>query len=295
MNERLEHLFPEIDFELDLDERTLPCIDHFAPAQSDQAARIRELTAERTAAYGQMQRMMADINRLRESEQRLAASRQGMMTDMLYRMALLSEYRKGGSTESVVRIGTLAALLAHAIGQPDAFCDVLQLAAPLHDIGEICLPDALLGVDEFDASLHHEMQIHCLLGARLLASANDPVLATASVIAESHHERFDGSGYPRALRGEDIPLAARIVACVDVFDALTCDRPQRAKIPAPAAIDQVLAMQGCFDPEILAALSRMRDKIMLVRWTLDSANVTDELRYAIEQQLRPDFWRRFVD
>lgn len=295
MNERLEHLFPEIDFELNLDERTLPCIDDLAPAQSDHAARIRELTAERTAAYGQMQRLMADINHLRQSEQRLEASREGMMTDMLYRMALLSEYRKGGSTESVVRIGTLAALLAHAMEQPDAFCDVLQLAAPLHDIGEICLPDALLGVDEFDASLHQEMQVHCLLGARLLASAHDHVLATASVIAESHHERFDGSGYPRGLTGVDIPLAARIVACVDVFDALTCDRPQRAKISAPAAIDCVLSMPHRFDPEILSAFGRIRDKIMLVRWTLDSEKVTDELRHAIEQQLRPDFWRRFVD
>lgn len=285
---------PQVDLELNLDEHDLPA-SLSQEAAPDAQTRIRALTEERSAAYRQMQRMMQDISQLRAREQNLLSARQGLMAEMYFRLAVLSEYRKGGGMESVLRVGTLSALLAHQMGWPDSYCDAMQLAAPLHDLGEICLPDRLLTMDEHDPEMRQAMREHCLSGSKLLASTHDMTLALAASIAESHHERHDGSGYPKGLRGEDIPPAARIVAVVDVFDAMTCERPYRAAVSAPSALALVLGSTELFDPTVLAALRQIRDRFLTVRWLLDSDHLSDDLRLAIERQLKPDFWRRFVE
>lgn len=286
--------FSQVDLELSLDEHSLP--EPPTPAAvPDEAALIRVLTEERSAAYRQMQRMMQDISQLREREQHQHSARQGLMAEMYFRLAVVSEYRKGGTMESVLRVGTLSALLAHQMGWPDSYCDAMQLAAPLHDLGEICLPDRLLSMDEHDPEMRLAMRAHCMSGSKLLASTHDMTLTLAASIAEAHHERYDGSGYPKGLSGEDIPPAARIVAVVDVFDAMTCERPYRAALSAPSALAFVLGSPGLFDPAVLDALRQIRDRFLTVRWVLDPAHLSDELRLAIERELKPNFWRRFVE
>ena len=127
------------------------------------------------------------------------------------------------------------------------------VAARLHDVGTVVVPDRLLlkggTLDEHELWV---MQSHCQAGFEILSPSPSPVLQLAAEIALTHHEWFDGCGYPRGLRGTDIPLAGRIAAIADVFDALTSERPYRAPLTAEAAIEVMVRERGShFDPELL--------------------------------------------
>jgi putative two-component system response regulator len=159
-----------------------------------------------------------------------------------------------------VRVGLISALLAEAIGVDAAQQAMLQRAAVLHDIGKMALPEGVLGHRHvLDPAARRVMERHTVLGASILAHARAPWMQLAARIALNHHERWDGSGYPAGLAGQDIPLAARLVAVADVYDALRSDRPYKA----PQDHDQALARllegdgriaPGQFDPQVLAAL-----------------------------------------
>jgi putative two-component system response regulator len=133
----------------------------------------------------------------------------------------------------------------------------------LDDLGKVGIPDDILlkpgrlSPDEFEV-----MKTHTTLGAELLSGGRSPLMRKAEQIALSHHERWDGGGYPQGLEGEDIPLSARIVAVVDFFDALSHDRPYRSAMPFPAVVDEMEAQRGKhFDPMVLAAFLEVADSI----------------------------------
>jgi putative two-component system response regulator len=144
-------------------------------------------------------------------------------------------------------------LLAATLGWDRERVEAIRLAAPMHDIGKIAIPDAILckpgklTPEEFAA-----MQTHAEIGATLLAGSQSPALRMAYEIALGHHERWDGTGYPSGLRGTEIPEAARIVAIVDVYDALSHDRVYRPAMPEPEVLQILRAGRGShFDPEFL--------------------------------------------
>ena len=172
--------------------------------------------------------------------------------EMLQRLAAAGEARDDETGQHTHRVGSLAGEVAGALGLPAARVALIRQAAPLHDIGKIGIPDSVLlkpgklSLQEFEL-----MKRHTIIGARILADGHCDVVQLAASIAHHHHERWDGAGYPDRLAGEAIPIEARIVALVDVFDALTHDRPYRPAWPRRKVLDH-LAQQRArhFDPAI---------------------------------------------
>jgi putative two-component system response regulator len=174
---------------------------------------------------------------------------------VLYRLARAAEYRDDDTGQHTRRVGRSSAAIARALGLPSHEVQWIEMAAPLHDVGKIGIPDSiLLSADKLSPPEFELMKTHCLIGADLLASEDVPLLELAAEIALSHHECWDGSGYPNALAGSDIPLAGRIVSVADTFDALTHARPYKQAWPIEQAIDELERLRGtAFDPDVIDA------------------------------------------
>lgn len=182
------------------------------------------------------------------AEQELFKSR----IEMLERLAVTAELRDDSTGEHSYRVGKLAALLAQEFGCDEDTCYMIELAARLHDIGKIGVPDAiLLKPDRLNDAETQIMRTHTTVGAELLSRSNIPHMQMAEEIARHHHEWWDGTGYPGNLSGNGIPLAARITALADVFDALTHKRPYKVAWPIQAALDEIAQLKSTqFDPQL---------------------------------------------
>lgn len=159
-----------------------------------------------------------------------------------------------------LRVGRIAALLAEGLGIAPEERDMLRRAAVLHDIGKMALPEGMLDHSHvLDPDTRRVMERHTVLGAGILAHARAPWLRLAATIALNHHERWDGSGYPSGLSGEAIPLAARLVAVADVYDALRSERPYKGPLEHEEALARLFEGDGRiapaqFDPKVLGVL-----------------------------------------
>ncbi len=182
------------------------------------------------------------------AEQELFKSR----IEMLERLAVTAELRDDSTGEHSYRVGKLASLLAQEFGCDEDTCFMIELAARLHDIGKIGVPDAiLLKPDKLNEAETQIMRTHTTVGAELLSKSNIPHMQMAEEIARHHHEWWDGGGYPGNLSGSAIPLAARITALADVFDALTHKRPYKVAWPLDAALDEIARLKGRqFEPQL---------------------------------------------
>lgn len=194
------------------------------------------------------------------AEQELFRSR----IEMLERLAVTAELRDDSTGEHSYRVGKLAALLAQEFGCDEETCYMIELAARLHDIGKIGVPDAiLLKPEKLNEAERQIMRTHTTVGAELLSKSAIPHMQMAEEIARYHHEWWDGSGYPSNLSGSAIPLAARITALADVFDALTHKRPYKIAWPMDAALDEIAQLKGVqFEPQLtdlfVVLLARLR-------------------------------------
>jgi putative two-component system response regulator len=184
--------------------------------------------------------------------------------ETIHRLVTASMYRDAKTGAHIRRVGMYAAVMAEALGWAGDDVELIRMAAPMHDIGKIGIPDAILQKpgpltpEEFEIMKHHTV-----IGAELLAGSKSPVLELGRTIALNHHERWDGGGYPNGLAAEDIPESSRIVAIVDVYDALTHDRVYRPAFPEHEAIEIMENGHGThFDPGLLrlflAVLPEMR-------------------------------------
>jgi putative two-component system response regulator len=175
--------------------------------------------------------------------------------ELLERLALAAEYRDDNTQEHAQRVGRTVALLARSMGLADAEVEVLLQAAPLHDIGKIGVPDAiLLKTAPLTAEEFAVMQAHTAIGAQILSGSEFATLQTAEQIAASHHERWDGGGYPYGLAGEQIPLGGRLVALADVFDALVHERPYKMAWSLQRAVEEIVSLREThFDPDVVSA------------------------------------------
>ena len=187
--------------------------------------------------------------------------------EVLERLALAAEYRDDATQEHAWRIGRTCALLAAELPVPDADVELIRRAAPLHDIGKIGISDLiLLKPGKLTEREFELVKSHTTIGAAILAGSQSPLLRLAQEIALTHHERWDGRGYPRGLAGETTPQAGRIVAVADVFDALTHERPYKDAWPLEAAVAEVLAQSGRqFDPDVVEAFAKLDHSTLLER------------------------------
>ena len=197
---------------------------------------------------------LAGYNRIleRKVSQRTRALEESRL-EVLERLARAAEFRDDATGQHAKRVGATAGRLAERAEVPAAQIELIVRAAPLHDIGKIGVPDHILlkqgklEPDEFEI-----MKRHATIGAELLAGGRTSLMRIAAEIALHHHERWDGAGYPAGLRGEAIPLAARLVALADVFDALTHARPYREAWPIVRALDELACQASAhFDPALV--------------------------------------------
>jgi putative two-component system response regulator len=183
----------------------------------------------------------------------------GAQLETVERLAMAIEYREDGTGEHTKRVGQWSALLAEALGLPEANIMEIRLAAPLHDVGKIAIPDRiLLKPGKLDSDEWTVMKSHTTVGAKMVSGARNSLLLTAEAIALNHHEKWDGSGYPRSLKAEAIPLPARIVAVADAFDAMTHPRPYREALPENEALAELWrCARTHFDPRCVESFLRL--------------------------------------
>jgi putative two-component system response regulator len=196
--------------------------------------------------------------------------------EMITRLARAAEFRDPETGGHIQRMSNYSHLIAQQLNLPHAEQELILRAAPMHDVGKIAIPDhILLKPAKLDAAEFTIMKTHAEKGWEILRGSRSHLLDTAAMIARSHHEKFDGSGYPLGLVGEEIPLYARIVAVADVFDALTTERPYKLAWEVDQALDFITSNVGShFDPACVAAFVARIDDVLHIR---DSFQDTEPL------------------
>jgi len=237
-------------------------------SHADEAARAGQ--SFDAAAAAQMERIVQDLGRMYHERNEALREVTRAHHEVLLRLALAADFRDDDTGVHMVRIGYLAERLALALGQPAAFATMLRRAAPMHDVGKIGVTDAVLKKPGgYTLQERQQMNRHAEMGADILGRSRVPLFQLAAEVALTHHERWDGGGYPRGLTGEAIPLSGRIVAVVDFFDALTMDRCYRKAFADDVALAMLFEQRGvAFDPLIVdcfvanaARLIELRERI----------------------------------
>ena len=175
--------------------------------------------------------------------------------EMVFRLSKALEYRDNDTNDHTFRVAKYSRMISERLGLSRQECRSIYLASPLHDIGKVAIPDGiLLKPGLLDDDERAIIKTHAEIGARILRGSASDLIRLAAQIAECHHERWDGAGYPKGLSGEAIPLCARIVAIADVCDALTTERPYKKAVPVASALAILEAERGRhFDPACLDA------------------------------------------
>jgi putative two-component system response regulator len=203
----------------------------------------------------------SDITELRSTLEELQAAR----LEDLKRLALVGEYRDDDTNQHTGRVAHTAELLAAALGLDSEVISTIHSAAALHDVGKIGIPDRiLLKPGKLTAEEFEFMKTHTAIGGRILGESDVPILKMATEIAVSHHEHWDGTGYPSRLRGEAIPVTGRIIAVADAFDAMTHARPYKIAFSVGHAVAEVKRCRGTqFDPEVVDAFMTLDHHALL--------------------------------
>ncbi len=243
------------------------------------------LKSHREDFAGESARLEAMVRRRTED---LSRSRQ----QLILGLAKAAEHRDDDTGNHVLRVGRYAGMIAKQMGWPDARVQMLELAAQLHDVGKIGIPDSILfkpgklDPQEWELMRKHcsfgveivepvsmqelnKLRAHARLGAEMLHVRSSPMMMMAARIAQTHHEKWDGSGYPIGLAGEDIPIEGRITAVADVFDALSSERPYKKAFPRQKCFEIIQEGRGKhFDPQIVDAFFECASKIVEVQLAL---------------------------
>ncbi len=204
--------------------------------------------------------------------------------DTIHRLSRAAEYKDEDTGAHILRMSNYAAAVARQMGCGNEFVESILYAAPLHDIGKIGTPDRiLLKTGKLDADEWEIMKRHTIDGARILEGSDAEFIKMGSVIAASHHEKWDGTGYPCGLRGEEIPMEGRIVAIADVFDALTSKRPYKEPFPLERALDIIQESKGGhFDPQVVDAFFAANSEITRIKHMYQETGESLLVRFGID-------------
>ncbi len=225
-------------------------------------ARVRNLVESRLLH----KQLCLQKERLEERVQERTRELWETRLQVVRRLGMAAEYRDNDTGMHIQRMSRMSALLGKAIGLPEEQVDLLLNASPMHDIGKIGIPDAiLLKPGKLTATEWEIMKTHTLIGANLLAGDSSDLMKMACQIALTHHERWDGTGYPQGLAGENIPLAGRIVAIADVLDALISRRPYKEPWPLEKALAFIQGEAGKhFDPALVERFQTLRPQVAAI-------------------------------
>lgn len=217
---------------------------------------LEAVISARTAALHQA------IEHLERTQKELRLSQE----ETIRRLSIAAEYRDESTAQHIQRMSHFAALLARLHGLPADRCELIRLASPMHDIGKIGTPDnVLLKAGKFTPEEFKAISLHPEVGYRILAGSQSELLQVAATIAHTHHEKYDGTGYPRGLKGQDIPLEGRIVAIADNFDALTTKRVYKPAYSVETAVDIMRSGRGKdFDPALLDRFLDAMDEVVSI-------------------------------
>lgn len=183
--------------------------------------------------------------------------------EIIHRLTLAAGYKDPETSRHTLRVAAYSEAIALELGLPEQLCNDIRLAAPMHDIGKVAMPDTvLLKQGRLTEAEYRQMQAHAQIGSDILARSHSSLLQLASEIAASHHERWDGQGYPNRLAGDAIPISGRVVCIADNFDALTTERPYKPAWSFDKTVEHILGRSGTqFDPDCVAAFERALPKI----------------------------------
>ena len=233
--------------------------------------------------------LLHHAEKLKEEVKRQTHQLEMSRFDVIHRLARAAEYRDNETGRHVMRVGKYAGLIARTMGLGDEFVEMITHTSPLHDVGKIGIPDGILlkpgrlTPEEFDVMQSHAamgkriferisdeeavtLMGHAEIGSRILGGSDCELLEMAATIAATHHEKWDGSGYPLALAGEDIPIEGRITAVADVFDALSTKRPYKPAFPLEKCFQILIDGRGShFDPAVLDAFLSKREEIVAIQ------------------------------
>jgi two-component system response regulator RpfG len=190
--------------------------------------------------------------------------------ETLLRLAKAGEFRDEETGNHIIRMAKYSRIIAEQIGLPKADCEAIELAAPMHDIGKIGIPDEILRKPGRLTQGETEiMKTHTIIGHEIIKDSPSKYLQMGAVIALSHHEKFNGTGYPNKLGNTDIPLPARIVSVADAYDALTSERPFKPAWSIKKTLDYLHQQRGkYFDPECLDAFISQLDRVSNIQFML---------------------------
>ena len=222
---------------------------------------------------------------------------------IIHCLARAAEYRDNETGEHVIRVGKFCAVIAEELGFGATYCRQIELAAQLHDVGKIGIPDSVLlnpgklSQAEFEVMKKHcglgcqimeplaenetqRIREHASVGSFIMENVDSPMLELAAIIARTHHEKWDGTGYPNGIKGDQIPIEGRICCVADVFDALSSERPYKRKFPLQKCLEIMISERGTrFDPIVLDAfLRRLRDIDQIRQTYNDEDSLTRILR-----------------
>ena len=217
-------------------------------------------------------------------------------------LARAAEYRDNETGEHIIRVGKYCRVIAEELGFPEKYCREIELGAQLHDVGKIGIPDSILlnpgrlTSEEFDVMKAHcgvgleimeplsqqdgeRVRSHASSGGFIMESVDSPMLQLAASIARTHHEKWDGTGYPGKLAGETIPIEGRICCVADVFDALCSERPYKPKFPLKKCLEIMLSERGTrFDPKVLDAFFARFAEIEEIRQTYNDQTTVEKIQ-----------------
>lgn len=221
------------------------------------------LMAHQATLAATVERRTRELRRALEDVTEAQRRIQDAHLDTIYRLTLAAEYKDHDTAGHIERIGRYAEVVARAMHLAPTTIETIRHAAPMHDVGKLGIPDhILLKPGPLSDEERAVMNTHTTIGSQILAGSTSPVIRMGQRVALSHHEKWDGTGYPEGLAGDEIPIEARICTVVDFFDALTFDRPYRAAVPNERVIRMMEEERGSrFDPDILEVFIAARPAI----------------------------------
>lgn len=202
--------------------------------------------------------------------------------ETIYRLTQAAEYRDEDTGEHIQRMSNYAAAIAKQLGANQTTVEQILRAAPMHDIGKIGIPDRiLLKPDKLDAEEWEIMKNHTTIGGKILSNSKAGFIRLGETIALSHHEKWDGSGYPKGLEGKQIPVVGQMVAIADVFDALTTRRPYKKPFSLEVTYDIINESNGShFNPQVVEAFFSIKDEILAIKEKYKDLNQSHLRKYA---------------